>query len=145
MTHKLRFTALLLLLSAFLSGCATPGSSQSGEVLAYDKTKWESLAVARADERWRLIGEKKFDQAFEYFTVASRRDVTSTVVATQARNLRVESAKADSAVCTPEQCEVTINLTVNLRIPRVGNKQQTFPFKEYWAPEAGTLRLIRQS
>lgn len=132
------------LLGLFLTGCATVGTP-SAPPLVFDKATWENLAKARADERWRLIQEKKFDEAFAFFTEASQKNFSSQALAVGIRNMRFTGGKAEEATCTAEKCEVTVNVSITVRIPRVGNKQQVVPFKEVWIPEKGSLYLIRES
>lgn len=130
--------------ATLFGGCATVGAPSVPE-LVFEKAGWETLAKARADERWRLIQDKKYEEALALYTESSRKNFSALALATGVRNMRVIGGKAEEAVCSAEKCEVTVNLTISMRIPRVGNKQQVVPFKEVWVPEKGGLYLIRES
>jgi hypothetical protein len=134
------------LTSIFLIGCvASPEkAAQSESSMTFDKQGWEKLAMQRADERWRLVSEKKFDEAFAMYTEASRINVNAAWLAAGIRNMRALGGKSEKAECTPEKCIVSVNVTISFRIPRVGNKQQIVPFNEIWMPEKGALYLIRE-
>jgi hypothetical protein len=137
--------AMAGLATALLVGCAS-GPEKAPELKpppVFDKVVWEAMAIQRANERWRLIQQKNYAEAFAYYTAASRKDVTPANLETNIRNMRASAGNAVAADCNPEKCTVSVDTTVSIRIPRVGNKQQTVPFPEVWVPENGSLYLIR--
>jgi hypothetical protein len=142
---KWHLHALASIGAVLAAGCASTAEKtlELKPPPAFDKPVWEALAVQRANERWQLIQQQKLPPAFEYYTAASRRDVTVANLEANIRNMRASAGKAVSAECAPDQCTVTVDTTVTIRIPRVGNKQQTVPFTEVWVPENGSLYLIR--
>ncbi len=155
--HRILACLAVSWISLVVAGCATTsgGGAEVGKPVVapvpitavskpFDKAEWEKLATERANARWALIAEKKFEEAFAFYTDASARDASPAVLGVNMRNMRALGGKVESADCSPTQCEVSVGVTVLFPIPRVGNKQQIIPFKEIWTPEKGTLRLIRQ-
>jgi hypothetical protein len=140
MTKEMRVCALVVLasaVSAFGVGCSTAPS------LKDDPQAWQAKTLQRANERWALIAAKEFDKAFAMYTEASRKDFTPAMLRAQIARIRALSGSVEQVECNAEYCEATVNVVINLRIPRVGNKQQTAPFKERWVVESGELRLLR--
>jgi hypothetical protein len=138
--------ALCFALPLAIAACASaPPTPSAPAALIFDKEKWEALVRERVDARWQYIEKKDFEPAFAFYTAASRKDLTYQTLALNIRNMRAVTGKADTVECTPEKCDVKVNVTLTVRIPRVGNKQQTVPFQEVWIPENGSLYLIRPS
>jgi hypothetical protein len=146
LVHRVKKYALHLALPLVIAACAsTPPAPSAPPVLTFDKEKWEALVRERVDARWKHIEKKDFEPAFSFYTAASRKDLTYQTLALNVRNMRAVTGKADTVECTPEKCDVKVNVTLTVRIPRVGNKQQIVPFQEVWVPENGSLYLIRPS
>ncbi len=140
---KLLLSSILI---GLIAGCATKSPEPSAPPpLVFDKAKWEALARERVDARWQHIEKKDFEPAFKMYTEASKKDATFQLLALNIRNMRAIAGKADTIECSPEKCDVKVNVTLVIRIPRVGNKQQIVPFQEVWVPENGSLYLIRPS
>jgi hypothetical protein len=129
--------ALASSLFVLLAGCA------AGPALKDDPQQWQAKVTERANQRWALIAAKEFDKAFAMYTDASRKDFTPAMLQAQILRIRALTGAVDQVECGTEYCEATVNVVINLRIPRVGNKQQTAPFKERWVIESGELRLLR--
>jgi PBP1b-binding outer membrane lipoprotein LpoB len=145
---KRRAIAVVSLFHLFVGGCATTTTPNTSDAerrsaVQLDRTKWESVARERADARWEHISAKRFKEAFAMYTDASRRDISPDHLARDIRNIRALSGKVDTVACDADKCDVRVNVTLVIRIPRVGNKQQTVPMTEVWIPEAGEMRLIR--
>jgi hypothetical protein len=119
------------------AGCST------SPALKDDPQFWQTKVTQLANERWALIAAKDFDKAFAMYTEASRKDFTPGMLRAQIVRIRALSGAVDQVECGTDYCEVTVNVVINLRIPRVGNKQQTAPFKERWVVESGQMRLLR--
>jgi hypothetical protein len=142
---RLKKRALCAAVLFSMAGCASTQRPIEPVPLTFDKAKWEALARERADARWQFIEKKDFEPAFNFYTAASRKDATYQLLGLNVRNMRAVTGKADTIECTPEKCDVKVNVIITIRIPRVGNKQQTVPFNEVWVPEKGSLYLIRPS
>jgi hypothetical protein len=146
LVNRAKKYVLYLALPLAIAACASaPPTPSAPAVLAFDKEKWETLVRERADARWKHIEKKDFEPAFDFYTAASKKDLTYQTLALNIKNMRAVTGKADTVECTPEKCDVKVNVTLTVRIPRVGNKQQIVPFQEVWIPENGSLYLIRPS
>ncbi len=132
-------------------GCATlqrgDGASAKdapGPNLKENRALWEQRSRARANERWALIKEKRFEQAHAYFSPASAQGFTPEMLSINIRNLNASEGTVDRVECTEEKCEVWVNVSITLRIPRVGNKQQLVPLREDWVIEKNEFHLLRR-
>lgn len=133
----------LVLVSILLSACTTAPPAKVMPSIKEDPKFWEKRAMERANQRWVHIRAREFEQAFAMYTQASQKDFSAEMLSRQITQTRMSNGIAESAECKEEVCEVTVNIEITMRIPRVGNKQQTVPFKEQWMVEAGEIRLLR--
>ena len=70
-----RLAALVAAVSALtLNGCASAPEPKQVPALPADPSLWAPLVVKRAEARWQLMSEGKYEAAFAYFTDASRKD-----------------------------------------------------------------------
>ncbi len=120
------------------AGCASVPST-----IKEDPKFWQKRAVERANQRWAHIRAKEYEKAFAMYTQVSQKDFSPEILGRQIAQTRMSNGVAESAECKEEACEVTVNIDITIHIPRVGNKQQTVPFKEQWVVESGEIRLLR--
>lgn len=125
--------------AALLIGCATGSGSAS-----LKSEQWPVTAKARAEARWGVIAKGDYDGAMAYFTTASAKDYTPKTLAAVWQPLRPTGGVAQGVNCDETGCDVTVNVSMSVRLPRVGFKQQIVPLVERWVPENGEMRLIRR-
>jgi hypothetical protein len=134
---------------AFVGGCASSGgasgtdSQASGNGLMANPALWEANVRERANLRWAHIRNDRFAEALDFYTEASKQGFTAEMVAITKRNISASDGVVDRVECSAEKCEVWVNVTITLRIPRVGNKQQITPLREDWIIEKGAFHLLR--
>jgi hypothetical protein len=133
----------LVFVSISLSACTTAPPAKAMPSIKEDPKFWEKRTMERANQRWAHIRAKEFEQAFAMYTQTSQKDFSAEMLSRQIAQTRMSNGIAESVECNEEVCEVTVNIEITMRIPRVGNKQQTVPFKEQWIVEAGEIRLLR--
>jgi hypothetical protein len=148
-TYDIPKFAVAAVAAALLGGCATsPNEGDATEAsapsLRENRAVWEQRARDRANERWAHIKEKRFDKAHTYFTAASSKGFTPEMLSINIQNLRASEGAVDRVECTDEKCEVWVNVSITLRIPRVGNKQQLVPLREDWVIEKNEFHLLRR-
>jgi uncharacterized protein YceK len=142
--------AITLIVAVLVGGCATLSSGDaakedaSGPNLMQNRAIWEQRSRDRANERWTHIKEKRFEKAHAYFTAASSKGFTPEMLSINIQNLRASEGTVDRVECTEEKCEVWVNVSITIRIPRVGNKQQLVPLREDWVIEKNEFHLLRR-
>ena len=141
-----RLAALVAAVSALtLIGCASSPETKQAPALPEDPALWASLVAKRAQARWQLISEGKYETAFGYFTEASRKESDADALRAVWSKLRPEGAVAEPPACSKEEgCLVTMMVKMTISIPRVGFRQQIVPMVERWMPEKGDFSLIRK-
>ncbi len=109
-----------------------------------DSAYWEAKAKAAAEQRWFQIAADNYDAAYAAFTEASKVAYTSSDLRSHWGQFRPRGGTVDSVKCSQELCTVRVLVSLSVRIPRVGLKQQQVPFIEGWIVEGGDMRLIRK-
>ncbi len=139
-------TAFVAAVSALtLSGCASTPEAKQASALPEDPSLWAPLVVKRAEARWQLMSEGKYEAAFGYFTEASKKDADADMLRTVWSKFRPEGAAAEPPACSKDEgCLVTMMVKMMISIPRVGFRQQIVPMVERWMPEKGDFSLIRK-
>ena len=128
-----------------LSGCANTPEAKQAPALPEDPSLWAPLVVKRAEARWQLMSEGKYEAAFGYFTDASKKDADADTLRAVWSKFRPEGAVAEPPTCSKEEgCLVTMMVKMMISIPRVGFRQQIVPMVERWMPEKGDFSLIRK-
>jgi hypothetical protein len=135
-SKSLRAFACSLALTACVSAPQLPTFKENPKF-------WETRVVERANQRWAHVRAGEFAKAHALYTEASRRNFTAADFERQIKQTQMNDGVAESAECTVEFCEVALSVKLTLRIPRVGNKQQTAPFRERWVIENGDIYLLR--
>ena len=141
-----RLAALVAAVSALtLNGCASAPQPMQLPALPEDPSLWAPLVVKRAEARWQLMSEGKYEAAFGYFTDASKKDADADTLRAVWSKFRPEGAVAEPPTCSKEEgCLVTMMVKMMISIPRVGFRQQIVPMVERWMPEKGDFSLIRK-
>lgn len=141
-----RLAALVAAVSALtLNGCASAPEPKLVPALPEDPSLWAPLVVKRAEARWQLMSEGKYEAAFVYFTEASKKDVDAETLRAVWSKFRPAGAVAEPPTCSKEEgCLVTVMVKMTISIPRVGFRQQIVPMVERWLPEKGDFSLIRK-
>ena len=139
-------TAAVFALSALtLGGCAGVPEGKPAATLPEDPSLWAPLVVKRAEARWQLMSEGKYEAAFGYFTDASKKDADADTLRAVWSKFRPADAVAEPPTCSKEEgCLVTMMVKMMISIPRVGFRQQIVPMVERWMPEKGDFSLIRK-
>lgn len=123
----------------FLStGCVTAPTMEE------DSAYWEAKAKVAAEQRWSQIAADNYDAAHAAFTEASKVAYTPSDLRSHWGQFRPQGGTVDSVKCSQELCTVRVLVSLSVRIPRVGFKQQRVPFVERWILEKGNLHLIRK-
>ena len=128
-----------------LSGCANTPEVKQVSALPDDPSLWAPLVVKRAEARWQLMSEGKYEAAFAYFTDASKKDADADMLRSVWSKFRPEGAVAEVPACSKDEgCLITMMVKMTISIPRVGFRQQIVPMVERWMPEKGDFSLIRK-
>ncbi|TAG49437.1 MAG: hypothetical protein EAZ30_03290 [Betaproteobacteria bacterium] len=141
----------LLLGAAFLNGCQTSPTAdrkteQAAEVARLKALSPEALAnvaMAAADKRWQQLVAGEYKAAFESFTAASKVGIDSDFLLGYVTNLNAKGAKSRSAKCEAARCEVKMDLTVNIKIPKIAPRLMEIPHREVWVLDDTGLKMIR--
>jgi len=125
-------------LAGALTGCSTAPS------LTDDKAFWETRVEERARARWQLIIDKKYAEAYEYFSEASRQGYTLELFTRQMKNIDTRAVSVKPARCGPEQCSVGVETTIEYSIPRIGRRMMPLPVDEVWVVNNKQAYLVRR-
>jgi hypothetical protein len=122
--HSAAICALLL------SGCATMRSEDS------------AVIEKRAVERWNLIIAHQPEKAYDYLSPGFRATKARDVYAKEISNRPVtwESVKFVERKCTPDTCEVQLELGIKVSVTAAAGTrpiETTAPVKENWIKDDG--------
>ena len=145
-SHKplLRSSSLLVAVLFLSAGVFTLGGCASVPSLAENPAIWVEIAKKRSVERWQLLLASQYDKAFAMYTTPSKANFDAAGLRAMVGGMRTKAANVTDATCNPEYCEVGVDITVTIRLQRVGLKQQVVPVRERWVVEDSELRLIRR-
>ena len=128
-----------------LSGCANTPEVKQVPALPDDPSLWAPLVVKRAEARWQLMSEGKYEAAIAYFPDASKKDADADMLRAVWSKFKPEGAVAEPPACSKDDgCLITMMVKMTISIPRVGFRQQIVPMVERWMPEKGDFSLIRK-
>lgn len=134
------FIAISITIAA-LSGCATDLSSMTAKSAPFDMQK---RAVERSAARWKALTDKRFNEAFNFLSDASKVGTTASEYGAAMQRMGYLTATAESATCEDSVCTVKSTITLPVYIRNVGARPQTLPIEERWIANNGELWLIRR-
>ncbi len=132
------------------SAVATPPPVKSNGVVAatpqaiVDKARWEARALERARERWKLIVEKRFDDAYSYLTETGRALLTKEQHAAQLDRFGYVDGAVDRAECSATVCTVKARGTITIKIPKIGSRPQQLFLDESWVLVGEEMWLLQK-
>lgn len=139
------FVALLAALT-LLSGCATqPRDAQLSERVpdGAPQAEVERIVGAAAQRRWTLLAEKRYADAFAYFTEASKTGIGPEFLDNYMRGMDARHAVVKATQCDNDACQVTFELTIGLKVPNIPVRLVEVPLRERWVVSEGYPKLVR--
>jgi len=109
-----------------------------------DKARWEARALERARERWKLIVEKRFDDAYNYLTETGRALLTKEQHAAQLDRFGYVEGAVDKAECSATVCTVKARGTITIKIPKIGARPQQLFLDESWVLVGDEMWLLQK-
>ena len=135
--------AVASVLVTFLSGCASaPGSPATASSTSPEAL--QARAVQRSTDRWKALLDKRYDDAFAFYSPASRRGQSASDFSAAMQRMGYLAARVEGAVCKEDTCTVHSSVTLSVAVPRVGARPQTVPVEETWVVGDGEVWLIRR-
>ena len=131
----------VLSLSLFLAACATSSSVTTQKMTL---EQMQERAAARASARWKALTDKRFSEAFNYLSEASRVGITQTEYQASMQRMGYLAASLTGVSCEDVVCTVKFNLTLPIYVRNVGARPQVIPIDELWTLQNGELWLIRR-
>jgi hypothetical protein len=134
---KAGFFAVVATLLVF--GCATVPQSMTDDV-----QRWEKRVSDRAEQRWVDAIAGRTQAAFALYSKSSRVDYPESMVKRHVDSLRATGAKVVSAKCSEKSCNVTLEISVQVAVPRISARAFPIPAQERWVLEDGDVYFVRQ-
>jgi hypothetical protein len=134
-------TVVVLLAAALLGACATqtqPGDRATAVETgpAAGSIASEAAVMARSQERWKALIERRFIDAYAYLSPGYREltRVDDYVGALSSRPVKWESADVSGATCDGDVCMVKVLMTYSLVVPQpgVGRVSSISGIEEQW-------------
>jgi|GEM_PF-6142977 len=100
-------------------------------------------ALKRGDLRWKHLFANEFQLAFDFYTTASKVGINPDYLQGYVESLKAQKAVAKKAQCANLRCELTFDLTINMKIPNIPPRSMEIPLREIWVVEQGQLKIIR--
>jgi len=123
--------ALAIAVAAVLAGCASPGGL-SKDSSAADK---ESAVAERAKARWQALIKRNYQEAYGFFSPASKDTTSLAVFQAKVAGIDYRSASIDKVECVAEVC--TVKLTLTYDYPQAKAKGVVTPLDESWVIDKG--------
>jgi hypothetical protein len=118
-----------------VAGCmqATTGSKNEIGAAPTRVMTVEERVVGRAQQRWDALVSRNFEKAFGFISPAGRSALPYDIYLNRISHAAWKGAKALSARCEGEVCDVTIQIEFEV-LPGRNHSQ---PIEEKWILEAG--------
>lgn len=131
----------VLSLQLFLAACATSGGVSTQKMTL---EQMQERAAARSSARWKALTDKRFSEAFNYLSEASRVGITQNEYQATMQRMGYLAAGVTGVSCEDTVCTVRVNLTLPVYVRNVGTRPQVIPVEELWTLQNGELWLIRR-
>lgn len=109
-----------------LAGCASVVPVQTAE----------QQVLARVQARWDILLAKDLDKAYEFLSPAARSTMSKDVYKLRVNPIFWRGAKAKSATCREEVCDVKVELNVmvlaNLPVDQMIEEKWIFDQGQWW-------------
>ena len=125
--------------AASLAGCGAMQPVQSTGAAGSGAETVSRLVVDRAQQRWNALLKQDMDGAYQFISPGGRSVMTVQQYRPRVNTGFWRGAKATTASCAAETCEVTV--LVDLIIEGV---KFTNPIKETWILDAGKWWFVYQ-
>lgn len=144
---RLLLTAACLLTLAACAGQATRPTVEPEPEAAAEAP--EDQIKRRAVERWTLLIDRRFEEAYELLSPGYRETVSKEAYVRTMKDRPVQWTRVlfDKATCQPQLCVVEIQVNAQLQMPvmRVGTVDVTNMVTENWILSAGEWYLVPQA
>ena len=127
--------------AALLTACATTGAGPAQKLTGEQMQK---RAVERSIARWKALTDKRFSEAFEFLSEASRVGVSAIEYEAAMKRMGYIATNPVSASCDDSICTVKTTVTLPIFVRGVGARPQNVPVEEQWILNNGELWLIRR-
>ena len=104
----------------------------------------QKRASERSATRWKALIDKRFDEAYDFLSDASKVGVTASDYAAAMQKMGFIASSLDTVSCDESVCAVKSSVTLPVFIRNVGSRPQTVPVEEQWILQNGELWLIRR-
>ena len=122
-----------------VAGCAAMGG------ISKDSTPEAKAAVVseRSQARWDALIKGDVDKAYTYLSDGSKAATSLSAYKSRTRVGLWREAKVEKVECKEELCTVTLEITYDARVPRVGEmKGIKTPVSESWIIEDGSAGYV---
>ena len=109
-----------------------------------DKARWEARSLERARARWKLIIEKRYDDAYSFLTETGKALLSKEQHAGQLERFDYLDGVVDKAECTATVCTVKARGTITIKIPRIGSRPQQLFLDESWVLIGDEMWLLQK-
>lgn len=121
-----------------LSGC------QSTPRMLEDKAFWEAKVEQRARDRWQALIDRRYSDAYKYFSEPSRQGLSLEQFERQMKTIEPKAVSVRTVKCAAEQCAATLDVTMEYSVPRIGKRQMPLPVDEVWVASNNEAFLVRR-
>jgi hypothetical protein len=92
----------------------------------------ETVVRTRAKARWALLLEKKLQDSYAYVSPAYAKLTPYSMYASGINPDAWKKATVASTICAVETCEVIVNVTIKIALPRIGLVDHESLIRERW-------------
>lgn len=137
--HRFALSLVLVTIcSISLSAC------QTAPKMSEDKALWETKVEQRARDRWQALIDRRYADAYKYFSEPSRQGLSFDQFERQMKAIEPKAVSVRSVKCTAEQCAATLDVTMEYSVPRIGKRQMPLPVDEVWVASNNEAFLVRR-
>jgi hypothetical protein len=110
-----------------------------------DPTQWVERVKARAQARWQLIAEKKYDASHAYLSTASRAFLPLDQYTASMAGANYADGVVGEVECVDDACNAAVLAFVLQKIPRIAQSVRTpLQIRERWIAEDGEAYLLQR-
>lgn len=137
-----RTPAAALLLAVI--GVALLAACQTAPKMSDDKAFWEAKVEQRARDRWQALIDRRYADAYKYFSEPSRQGLSLEQFERQMKAIEPKTVSVRTVKCAAEQCAATLDVTMEYSVPRIGKRQMPLPVDEVWVANNNEVFLVRR-
>jgi hypothetical protein len=128
--------AVTVAVAAVLAGCASLGGLSKDSPAA----EKESAVAERAKARWQALIKRNYQEAYGFFSPASRDTTSLAVYQAKIAPIDYRSVSIDKVECVAEVC--TVKLTLTYDYPQAKATGVVTPLDENWIIDKGQAWFV---